>query len=87
MVYRLMVVPVSLLPLDVSVTAKTDVGSAFHWVGPWLAIRLFLVIHMLTGSYEIADIEDDLRKGTERSFDIDTSETLLLLAEFSPVRS
>jgi len=86
MVYRIMVVPLSQMPLEVSVTAKTDVGSAFHWVGPWIAIRLFLVIHMLTG-YDIADIEDDLRKGTERSFDIDTSETLLLLAEFSPVRS
>jgi hypothetical protein len=86
MVYRIMVVPFTRVPLDVSVTAKTDTGSAFHWVGPWIAIRLFLVIHMLTG-HDLAGIEDDLRKGTERSFDIDTSETLLLLAEFSPVRS
>jgi hypothetical protein len=86
MVYRIMVVPLSQMPLDVSVTAKTHVGSAFHWVGPSIAIRLFLVIHMLTG-YDLAGIEDDLRKGAERSFDIDASETLLLLAEFSPVRS
>ena len=86
MVFRVMVVPVSQIPLDVSVTAKTDLGSAFHWLGPWIAIRLFLVIHMLTG-HDLAGIEDDLRKGTERSFDIETSETLLLLAEFSPVRS
>jgi hypothetical protein len=86
MVYRIMVVPLSQIPLDVSVTAKTDVGSAFHWVGPWIAIRLFLVLHMLAG-HDLAGIEDDLRTGTERSFDIDTSETLLILAEFSPVRS
>ena len=86
MVYRIMVVPLSRVPLDVSVTAKTDAGSAFHWVGSWIAIRLFMVIHMVTGN-DIAGIEDDLRKGTERSFDIDTTEALLLLAEFSPVRS
>jgi len=86
MVYRIIVVPLSRVPLEVSVTAKTDAGSAFHWVGPWIAIRVFLVIHMVTGN-DIAGIEDDLRNGTERAFDIDTSETLLLLAEFSPVRS
>jgi len=86
MVYRIMVVPRTRVPLDVSVTARTDAGSTFHWVGPWIAIRLFLVIHMLTG-HDIAGIEDDLRKEAERSFDIDTSETLLLMAEFSPVRS
>jgi hypothetical protein len=51
-----------------------------------LAIRLFLVIHVLPG-YDIAGVEDDLRQGTERSFEIDTSETRLLLAEFRPARS
>jgi hypothetical protein len=86
MVYRIILVPLGRIPLDVSVTAKTDDGSGFHWVGPWIAIRLFLVVHMVTG-HDLAGIEDDLRKGTERSFDIETSETLLLLAEFNPVRS
>jgi hypothetical protein len=86
MVYRIIVVPVSRMPLEVSVTAKTDAGSTFHWVGHWIATRLFLVIHMVAG-HDIAGIEDDLRKGTERSFNIDTSEALLLLAEFSAVRT
>ena len=86
MVYRIMVVPLSQVPLEVSVTAKTDVGSAFHWTGPWIAIRLFLLIHVLP-DYDIAAIGDDLRKGTEWSFEMDTTETRLLLAEFIPVRS
>lgn len=85
MIISVSAAPVITLWLSVSITAKTDSGSILLWDGPWLTIRNFLGIYVVS-DYDIRTIEDQLRKGAKQAFEIEASETLLAMAGFHPQR-
>ena len=86
MVFRVQVIPISRAPIKVSVTAElTASGSTFLRIGPWTDIRDFLAHYAVSG-VEFPDIEIELHKDRPVSFDIDTSETALCLAQFNGVK-
>jgi hypothetical protein len=72
-----------------SVTIRTDPTSsspAYQYVGLWADIRGFLAKRIAKG-FTFSDIEIEFHKGDHLvSFDIDTSEMDLSLAQFNAVK-
>ena len=86
MIFRMSAVPNVAVGPSVSIIAKSDSGSVLLWDGPWVTIRHFLDIHLLS-DYDISTIEGQLTRGAEQGFEVQSSEILLSLAGFRPKRS